>query len=117
VILYEMLTGQPPFRADTPIAIVMRHIHDTPPPLTEVKPDLQIPPELEQLVMTLLQKDPRHRPSTAEEVGLLLEDILASGLLGPQRRPSTLSNFAALTEGAVTGSQPGAEAVAMAPTA
>ncbi len=119
VILYEMLTGQPPFRADTPIAIVMRHIHDTPPPMSEIKPDLEIPPELEQLVMTLLQKDPRHRPSTAEEVGLLLEDILASGLLGPQRRPSTVSNLGALPEGAVGGPPPtpAAEAAAMAATA
>jgi len=83
VILYEMLVGEPPFRADTPIAIVMRHIHDQPRTLREVKPDLAIPPELEQLVMSMLQKDPRQRPPSAQEVGLVLDDLLNSGLLQP----------------------------------
>ena len=85
VLLYEMLVGAPPFRADTPIAIVMRHIHDQPPDLRHFKPDLNIPIELERLVFQLLAKDARERPSSAEEVGMALEDVLSSGLLGKPR--------------------------------
>lgn len=80
-ILYEMLCGQPPFRADTPIAIVMRHIHDQPVAMQQFKSDLVLPPELEELVFHMLSKDPRQRPASAHEVGLALEDILSAGVL------------------------------------
>lgn len=80
-ILYEMLCGHPPFRAETPIAIVMRHIHDQPPAMQHYAPELTLPPELEQLVFQMLQKDPRQRPASAHEVGLALEDMLSSGML------------------------------------
>jgi len=83
VILYEMLCGQPPFRAETPIAIVMRHIHDQPPPMQQYLPTLSLPPEVEQLVFQMVAKDPRQRPASAHEVGLALEDILSSGILRP----------------------------------
>ena len=90
VILYEMLCGHPPFRAETPIAIVMRHIHDHPPPMQQFLPDLNVPPELETLIFQMVSKDPRQRPPSAHEVGLTLEDILSSGILqsgdeGPRR--------------------------------
>ncbi|MCB9729172.1 MAG: serine/threonine protein kinase [Deltaproteobacteria bacterium] len=74
-ILYECLVGAPPFRADTPIAIVMKQIHETPPPLRSVKPDLQVPPDLEALVFQLLRKRPADRPATAEEVGAALDAV------------------------------------------
>jgi hypothetical protein len=81
-ILYECLVGSPPFRADTPIAIVMKQIHEAPPPLRSVKADVQVPPDLEALVFQLLRKRPADRPATAEEVGSLLDDI-AQGMAGP----------------------------------
>ncbi|MEZ4265614.1 MAG: protein kinase [Myxococcota bacterium] len=80
-ILFECLVGSPPFRADTPIAIVMKQIHEAPPPLRSVKADVQVPPELEALVFQLLRKRPSDRPATAEEVGGVL-DRISQGLAG-----------------------------------
>jgi serine/threonine protein kinase len=66
VILYEMLTGHPPFDAPTATAIALKHIQQPPPPLEEFRDD--IPLELEQLLMQLLAKDPSARPQSATEL-------------------------------------------------
>ena len=79
VILYEMVSGRPPFRAETPIALVMRHIHDQPPPMTEHNPGLVIPESLRSLIFKLLDKDREKRPATAEDVLKELDAILAAG--------------------------------------
>ena len=66
VILYEMLTGHPPFDAPTATAIALKHIQQPPPPLKEFRDDL--PLELEQLLMQLLSKEPSARPQSANEL-------------------------------------------------
>jgi serine/threonine protein kinase len=66
VILYEMLTGHPPFDAPTATAIALKHIQQPPPPLEEFRDD--IPSELEQLLMQLLAKEPSARPQSATEL-------------------------------------------------
>jgi serine/threonine protein kinase len=65
IILYEMVTGQVPFLADTPLAILFKHISDPLPPPSRVKPD--IPPSIEQVILKALAKDPRERFATAGE--------------------------------------------------
>jgi len=66
VILYEMLTGHPPFDAPTATAIALKHIQQPPPPTIEFRDD--IPLELEQLLMRLLAKEPSARPQSAAEL-------------------------------------------------
>ncbi len=61
VVLYEMLSGHPPFEATTRVELLTQHIRDTPPPLRRAREP--IPPELRKLVMTLLAKTPAERPS------------------------------------------------------
>lgn len=63
---YHLLAGQPPFMADTAMAVGVRHLTDPPKPLHEIRPDL--PRELCQLVHRLLAKKPEDRPQTAREV-------------------------------------------------
>ena len=62
-VLYEMLAGQPPFTAATPQAVAMRHMADTVPPLTTVRPD--VPPGIARAIQKALAKSPADRfPST-----------------------------------------------------
>ncbi len=80
VILYELLSGRPPFIADTPIAVVMKHIHDAPPKFSAlgVPATALIPVALEALTLRLLDKTREKRPRTAHECAELLRGALAS---------------------------------------
>lgn len=63
---YHLLTGQPPFMADSAMAVGVRHLTDEAKPIQELRPDL--PADLVQLVHRLLAKKPDDRPQTAREV-------------------------------------------------
>ena len=65
IILYEMVTGRVPFLADTPLAVLFKHISDPLPLPSLVKPD--IPPSIEKVILKALAKDPKDRFSTADE--------------------------------------------------
>ena len=75
VILFEMVTGKPLFRADTPIALVMKHVHDAPPVLEDVNPKAQVTQELRALIYQLLEKHSNRRPESAQAVARMLESI------------------------------------------
>jgi branched-chain amino acid transport system substrate-binding protein len=61
IVLYEMATGRPPFRAETPPAIFVKHLHDPLPPPSTIKPDL--PDDLERVILKCLAKEPAARYS------------------------------------------------------
>jgi len=82
VVLYEMLTGQLPFRGDTPMAVALQHIQHQPPPLRALNP--QVPPALEALVLRALSKDPSRRPASAAAFARELRDYLAGGMNATQ---------------------------------
>ncbi|HJQ15110.1 MAG TPA: serine/threonine-protein kinase [Anaerolineales bacterium] len=65
IILYEMVTGSVPFVAETPLAVLFKHISDPLPPPSVVKPDIR--PAIEKVILKALAKDPRDRFSTAAE--------------------------------------------------
>ena len=65
IILYEMVTGRVPFVADTPLAVLFKHISDPLPLPSLVKPD--IPPSIEKVILKALAKDPKDRFTTADE--------------------------------------------------
>lgn len=73
IILYEMLTGRPPFTADGgPLALMSQHVHTPPPALPAV-----IPADLRALVGRLLAKTPQERPPDALSVRRALEAVLS----------------------------------------
>ena len=66
VMLYELLTGELPFTADDPLAVISQHIHA---PLVPPRAkNGQISPALESLILEMLNKDPKDRPASAMEV-------------------------------------------------
>jgi serine/threonine-protein kinase len=75
IVLYEMLTGVPPFQADTPHAYLMLHASETPRALREVNPSMPSSPELEAIIFKALEKDRKKRFATAREMGRALEKI------------------------------------------
>jgi tRNA A-37 threonylcarbamoyl transferase component Bud32 len=84
VIAYELLSGHPPFNSDTPpVAVLYRHVHTPPPPLSELAPDAPAPAC--EWVEHLLEKDPAARPPSAAEASQALEEI-AVDQLGPYWR-------------------------------
>ena len=65
IILYEMVTGSVPFVADTPLAVILKHISDPLPPPSILKKD--IPESIEQVILKALAKEPDNRYATASE--------------------------------------------------
>jgi hypothetical protein len=63
VVLYQMVTGQAPFRAETPLALLHAHVNTPPPPPRTVLPSL--PPSVDQVLAVGLAKDPQVRFQTA----------------------------------------------------
>lgn len=74
IVLYEMLTGEVPFRGDSPISVALKHIQETPKKPRLINPD--IPSDVEQLVIRAISKDPSDRFTTAESMKNKIEDIL-----------------------------------------
>jgi serine/threonine protein kinase len=75
-VLYEMLTGEPPFVADVAAAVMHQHVRVAPKPAIERNPN--IPPSLNDLVMQMLAKSPKDRPQTAAEVRDRLRQAIAN---------------------------------------
>jgi Protein kinase domain len=73
--LYAACAGHPPFRAETPLAVLRRVSDDEPRPLREIAPD--VPAWLEAIIARLMAKDPARRFQSAAEVGELLGRCLA----------------------------------------
>ncbi len=65
VVLYELLTGEPPFTGDTPMEIALSHISDPPPPPRSKNP--KIPVSVEKEILKALDKEPENRHRTAVE--------------------------------------------------
>lgn len=67
---YHLLSGKPPFDAESPVSIILRHVNDPPPPLKAVR--AAIPEPLARIVMRCLAKDPGRRYQDWDE---LVEDL------------------------------------------
>ncbi len=108
VVLYELLTGRVPFDAEAAVTIALKHVSESPPPPSAINPS--IPPELEQVVLWSLNKNPADRPADADQFVAALEQARAAILArtGGQRT----SSMAALGgPGAAIGAAAGAAAV------
>ena len=72
-VLYEMVTGRPPFRGDDPVKVIFSHINDLPVMPRKLAPE--IPEGLEQVILKLLVKDPDQRYQSAGELCQALRSV------------------------------------------
>ncbi len=96
VVMYQMLTGQLPFKGATFMAILTKHV--TEPPLAPAarRPDLAIPIELDRLVMACLEKEPDRRPGSARVLGESLEAVATSLPIADARVPQQVAAAATI---------------------
>jgi eukaryotic-like serine/threonine-protein kinase len=66
VMLFEMLTGQQPFSAETPMAVILKHINDPVPQIAQLNPAL--PPAINHVIQRAMAKKPDDRFATASEM-------------------------------------------------
>ncbi|WP_344401234.1 protein kinase domain-containing protein [Streptomyces longisporus] len=82
-LLFELLTGRPPFTGETPLAVAMKHVAEPPVPPSAHAPGL--PPAYDSLVLRALSKDRADRYQTAGEMRDAIREVLAG-------RPSVVTS-------------------------
>jgi serine/threonine-protein kinase len=91
IVMYEMLTADLPFKADTTIGMLLAHMQTPPRPIRTLHPELQVPEPIANLTMKLLEKNPELRPASAQALIQEIENWekgLAS-VAAPQVLPAT----------------------------
>ncbi|WP_194190526.1 Stk1 family PASTA domain-containing Ser/Thr kinase [Clostridium chrysemydis] len=73
VVMYEMVTGQMPFNADSPVTIALKHIQEPPVPPKELNP--KVPESLNKLILKCMEKDQNKRYQDAKDVIADLQKI------------------------------------------
>lgn len=92
-VLYELLTGAPPFMADLALAVASQHMYAEPRPLRQARPDVPVP--MAELLSQLLAKAPGERPSATEVYHRLVPLVadVASGGVPPGRELGPIRPF------------------------
>lgn len=88
IVLYEAATGRLPFDGPDAVSVAMQQVKDEPAPPSSINPDID--PDLEDIIMVALAKNPNERFATANDMRMALNDYLAG-------RPVTLPGGAAFT--------------------
>jgi serine/threonine-protein kinase len=101
VVLYEMATGERPFRGDSSPALMSSILRDTPSPVTEVRPEL--PRHLGRVIQRCLEKDPSSRYQSALDIRNELESLQKESPSGDKAAGSSLP----ASGGTVTRRRPG----------
>jgi serine/threonine protein kinase len=70
VILFQMVTGHLPYEAETPLAVILKHLNDPVPSARRINPE--VPEEVDRIIMRLMAKDPDNRYQTAND---LIDDL------------------------------------------
>ena len=103
VLLFEMSTGKRPFEGGSSAELVSAILRDTPPSVTDSRPDL--PSDLARIIRRCLEKDPRHRVQTARDVSNEFRDLARSAMrplsvsASPRSAPAAGSGVSRADEG------------------
>ncbi len=77
-MLYEMLTGRMVFEAGSLVALLSKHLLDQPEPPSRRRPDLRISPELDELVMSCLAKEPKGRLGSMDQLAEAVARLMSA---------------------------------------
>nr|BFE85071.1 hypothetical protein GCM10020093_076720 [Planobispora longispora] len=94
-VLYELLTGHPPFTGDSPVAIAYQHVRENPIPPSQI--DREIPAWADAIVLKAMAKDPGQRYQSAGEMRADLQRAL-SGMPMDAQTMALASNYGAATQ-------------------
>jgi len=103
VSLYELVTGQRPFQADTAFSIMQAHLQTPPKPPIELRPDL--PPAISQLILMAVAKDPAQRFQSADAFATAIRSV-APNLEGTAATASASAERTATASPATAGPPP-----------
>jgi eukaryotic-like serine/threonine-protein kinase len=101
VVLYEMLSGRPPFTGDSPVSVAYKHVQETPEPLASRNPD--VPAPLAAIAAKAMAKNTENRYPSAEDLRLDLRrfregrPVVAEPLMAPPGDATTLVGAGAAT--------------------
>jgi beta-lactam-binding protein with PASTA domain len=109
-LLYELLTGRPPFLGDSPVAIAYQHVRENPVPPSRVDPE--VPQWADAIVLRAMAKDPRDRYQSAAEMRADIQRALQGvPVTGPRTAaygaPTQRVGPATAMTGMPTGAMPG----------
>ena len=105
IVLYEMLTGTAPFHGDSPIAIMMQHVHQPPKPPEQLNP--RISPALSSFVLKSIAKDPQDRFPSATAMTVAIAQAMHVPLPSSLSGTRSISNQPAFNPLQPTGSVSG----------
>jgi serine/threonine protein kinase len=105
VVLFEMLTGREPYEAETPMALLLKHINEPMPSVREFRPD--VPEPVAQVVHKATAKEPNQRYASATEMIAAFSAALSDAAEESPTKPPTVSSKAPATEpSAATAAMP-----------
>ena len=85
VVLYEMLSGRPPFRGDYEQAVIYSILNEEPEPVVDLNPEIS--PELSSIIKACLEKEANNRPRAASEIVTRMKGLSASARSKKPRLP------------------------------
>lgn len=88
VVLFQMVTGRPPFEGDDPLTVAFKHVHKAPPAPADMNPE--VPSAWEEVILTCLAKDPARRYQSAAALEAAISALDTAPTVGlPRRSPAT----------------------------
>ena len=111
-LMYELLTGRPPFTGDSPVAIAYQHVRENPIPPSRIDPSL--PPWADSIVLKAMAKSPNDRYQSAAEMQADLQRA-ASGMQVAAAMPTRADYYAQRTQQMGPGTMMGASPTTVTP--
>jgi serine/threonine protein kinase len=96
-LIYEMVTARQPFEATSVVAMLSKHLTENPIPPSRRRPDLGLPPGIDQVVLAAMAKDPNQRPATMEHYADMLAGVMQTLPQDPGYQASATSSAAGAT--------------------